>query len=348
MKRKRLLASGILVILLAACSLPFERGGAALSISLQADGSLANPPPLKSARTILPDTGIIVSKWTIDGNGPSGRSFSLTDVEGTDHEIPALAPGVWTVGAKGYDATGALIVQSSLKTVTLTAAGSSSLTLTCGPITGAGTFGLSLMLPSGVAVNPAVSAILTPLGLANPTDTDLAPVLDTESGTWASSTDISAGWYVLRVRVTDKDAAAANDLLWSFVDTVRILKGRTSSFIRTLAAEDLAQPDNATLGLGLQPGLSSGISVSIAGHETGVTTAGGTVLTSSSTASGTLVWQWYLDGILVDGASGAAWTMPSSLLAGTRHWVTAVAYRVADANTLESAGSATVSFTVTE
>ena len=95
MKRNLLSLICIPIILLAACALPGNPGGATLVIRLAAQGSLASPTEPSASRVILPQHGIIVLKWSITGSGPYGDSFEIVNSESTLNEIPRLAPGEW-------------------------------------------------------------------------------------------------------------------------------------------------------------------------------------------------------------------------------------------------------------
>ena len=338
------------IILLAACALPGNPGGATLVLRLSAEGSLAGPGERGASRTILPVHGVAVHTWEVSGSGPYGLSFSATGLTGADHAIANLAPGTWTVTAKGFDAGSALIVQSDATEVTLAPAAATPLSLSCGPLAGAGSFSLSLAMPEGAAVAPIVEVTLAPLG------SDLRPAITLDSafvkeaGQWKASATAApeAGWYDLSIRITDGGADPSNNLVWAFADSVRILKGRTTPYANTLSAGTMAQADNASIAIAAASTLSGGMAVYLTPPETAVTTAGGQAFTASTAASGTVVWRWYLDGTHVAGATAATWTVPAGLRRGSAHWITVTAYRAADGSNLESAGSKTLDFTVAE
>ena len=350
MKRTLLSLMLIPIVMLAACALPGNPGGATLVLRLAAEGSLADSGTRSATRTILPVHGVAVSAWEVRGSGPYGLSFSATGLTGAEHSIANLAPGAWTVTAKGYDAGSALIVQSAATPVTLEPAAIMPLALSCGPLAGSGTFNLSLALPVGAAVSPVVSVTLAPLGSGMGPGITLSPDFGKESEQWKASATAApeAGWYNLSIRVTDGAADPSNNLVWAFADSIRILKGRTTLCAKSLDAGQVSQADNSGVTIATASTLSGGLGVYLTPPESVIGTAGGQEFTAGTAAAGTLVWRWYLDGTLVENAAGTTWTVPAGLRPGSTHWITAIAYRAADGANLEAAGSDTEQFTVAE
>lgn len=273
--------------------------------------------PDAQARTITPDTlNLTVNTYDISGTGPNGAVFSKLGITTSSYEVLDLVPGEWSVTAKGKNADGIVIVQSSATSVTLNSE-TSTLSLTLLPLLGTGTFNLDLSWPADLIDTPVISATLTPdVGEA-------IPLTFVISGTTASLAPLTLerGYYELSVKLID--SSFDQYLVWSKVEEVLIFADATSSKNWTLVEADMNTPTPIDLGLVLIVDTKSPIQMALSGvlallaYDTSMTvTASGTPVPTS--------WKWFLDGDVLVGETASSVTIGIGLAENTLHTLTVI------------------------
>ena len=140
-----------LVALLVSCS---ENPGTTtmkLILSTSSDGT---------SRTLLPSDSTLldVTKYTISGTGPNGKTFTL-NTDNSSVEIEGLTIGEWTVTAKGLNREGTELV-SGTSTFRLTATASPQ-TIILNTLVGTGTFSYVLDWSLCDVLHPSMDVFLT-------------------------------------------------------------------------------------------------------------------------------------------------------------------------------------------
>ena len=268
------------------------------------------------AKNLLPAVDLTVASYDISGMGPGDARFSETGITGSSYTIEQLATGEWSIQASGKNAAGTVIVKSDAKTVTLTAGQSATLTLSCIPIVGNGTFSLNLSWPANAVTTANLVGSLTP-------DAGSAIALEfTINGASASciKTDLSNGYYTLSLKLYD--TANNNDLVWSWNESVLIYKDQTTTGTWNLKESDInASKEGITLTL--QSDTKTQITVTLSGGEESLI-AGDSMQVSATGTPPPDSWQWYLDGDPLDGETNSDLTVGSSLGVNTCHSLVAI------------------------
>ena len=151
-------AAGLLLFLLT-CEMeavsganPVQDGRAAVYIGIETSG--VQYPAVN--RTVLPDTGIDVTKWELRGGKDSQSETLLAEFSGSGATV-SLEPGTWNFTVKGYNANNGLVLQGELTGQPVTLDGPNVLSFTVAPITKGydGSLKLTVNLPSGHGITRA-------------------------------------------------------------------------------------------------------------------------------------------------------------------------------------------------
>jgi sugar lactone lactonase YvrE len=317
------LAIASLAFMAAGCTL-FTTDSATLRISLASD---------TRARTLQPGVSLDVITYDIAGSNTTGDSFEATGIGATLFQKEGLTPGTWTVQATGRNQAGDAIAVSAPATVTLDIAETESLSLLCLPLEGNGTLSIELSWPAGSVTTPAIEATLTPRGGS------AAPIAFTITGNAAShsSTSLQNGYYTLIVKL--KDESLSGWLAWSKVETVLIVKGRTTSANWVLEEDEVDTPAPSGMALILASDTKKPIAISLSGQQS-ILEEGSTMTVSATGTPAPSSWQWYLDGDLLAGQTSSSTTVGSGLAAGRIHTLTVIG------TTDDLEGSADIRFSV--
>ncbi|MGP1508208.1 MAG: hypothetical protein ACTTJW_04945 [Sphaerochaeta sp.] len=178
--------------------------------------------PEKGSRTLLPgdSTLIEVSKYTVSGKGPNGKTFTR-NADSNVIEIEGLTLGEWTVTAKGLNREGTELV-SGTNTFNLTSEPAHQ-TIVLGTIIGSGSFSFVLDWSLCDVAAPSIDVFLTGPS-ADAAEMPLAVTVNTDTKTATVSETLPSGSY--RVRVTLKDGSQQ---VAGLVEAVRISNGTKTS-----------------------------------------------------------------------------------------------------------------------
>ncbi|MEA5033264.1 MAG: ice-binding family protein [Sphaerochaeta sp.] len=269
------------------------------------------------ARTLTPDSlNLAVVTYDISGTGPRGEVLSIVGITTDTYVLENLAPGEWSLVAKGKNIDGIVIVQSPTTVINLNSA-NNDLILSLLPLEGSGTFGLDLSWPVDLIGTPEIVAILTP-------DVGEAIALDfVITGTSASIVPFSLprGYYELTLKLTD--ASFDSYLVWSKVETVLIFADATTSENWVLVSTDMNTATPQNLGLVIDSDTKSPIEMVLTGavaelaYDTNMTvTATGTPVPTS--------YKWFLDADELVGQTTSSVTVGVGLAENTIHTLTVV------------------------
>ena len=269
------------------------------------------------ARTLTPDTlNLAVVTYDISGTGPRGEVLSIVGITTDTYVLENLAPGEWSLVAKGKNIDGIVIVQSPTTVINLNSA-NNDLILSLLPLEGSGTFGLDLSWPVDLIGTPVITAVLTPdVGVAIPLDFVI-------TGTSASIVPLSLprGYYELTLKLTD--SSFDSYLVWSKVETVLIFADATTSENWVLVSTDMNTATPQNLGLVIDSDTKSPIEMVLTGavaelaYDTNMTvTATGTPVPTS--------YKWFLDADELVGQTTSSVTVGVGLAENTIHTLTVV------------------------
>ncbi|HCG62501.1 MAG: hypothetical protein CVV48_09785 [Spirochaetae bacterium HGW-Spirochaetae-4] len=269
------------------------------------------------ARTLTPDTlNLAVETYDISGTGPHGEVLSIVGITTDTYVLENLAPGEWSVVAKGKNIDGIVIVQSAATVINLNSE-NNNLILSLLPLEGSGTFGLDLSWPVDLVGTPVITAVLTPdVGVAIPLDFVI-------TGTSASIVPLTLprGYYELTLKLTD--ASFDSYLAWSKVETVLIFADATTSENWVLVSTDMNAATPQNLGLVIDSDTKSPIEMVLTGavaelaYDTNMTvTATGTPVPTS--------YKWFLDADELVGQTTSSVTVGVGLAENTVHTLTVI------------------------
>ncbi|MCK4906134.1 MAG: hypothetical protein KAS64_01210 [Spirochaetes bacterium] len=170
-------------------------------------------------RTVTPPVDMTVANFDIEGSGPDGADFSISNQSETSLVINYLAPGAWTVTVYAKNSTGKLIAGGSTAVVIQSGLAATA-AVVVQPLAGNGT--LSVILSwQNILYDPNMTAALTPQGGSPQV---LTFTMAGNSASYADSS-LTAGYYVLAMVLKD-----GTDVIWGASEVVRILAGETTTF----------------------------------------------------------------------------------------------------------------------
>lgn len=280
-----------------------------------------------ASKTIVPPLDMSAAHYTISGNGPGGASFLQSDVTTTAFVRSSLVSGAWTITVDAFNAGDALIGSGSTG-VSIQAGETAEVTIPVTPLSGTGSLTINITWPSGVILNPAVSGTLTPAG-GSPQQIPFSAGSGFASYSYPS---LNAGYYSMTVQL-----AEGTTVKWGSFEAIRILKDQT-----TTAAFNLTQLDISAGGasITITPVMQNPIAITLDGQQPELP-SGVDMTVTATTSDAVDSYQWYLNGRVLPGATGASVTLGGSLAVGN--------YRldlcVRKANIVSSQGTA---FTILE
>jgi hypothetical protein len=303
---------GMIILLLACCDVT-----SVLPILNQEKGELKiSIKTGEIARTLSPSLPLDVASYDIEGDGPGSAEFKVTGFTGTTFTKSDLFVGTWTVTVKGKNSNGTEIVMDS-KTVQIKTALVTESSFLCTPIAGNGFFAVTLAWPTGLVVSPSVEASLTPDEGGDAINLDFS---ETDGSASCNSTSVMNGYYTLNLKLLE---SSVSKRVWSWVETVLIVEGQTTTGTWTLAKEDMNLVQTGGISLSIGSDSKKPVDVTLSGNKEILYTGS----TMTVTASGNPVpdsWKWYLDGDLLADQTGSSYSTDAGLEEGS-HSLVAVA-----------------------
>jgi hypothetical protein len=277
------------------------------------------------AKTIVPNFDMNVATYQLAFTGPTtADNFSTTISNAGVFNRTGLKPGSWSVvvGAYNADATPTLIgakngVAGTAETFTITAGASANVSVNVIPLIGTGKGDLRIFVSWPDNVGPGTETLT---GSLTPGPGNIS--FQTTPGTtvtalYNANPQLNAGYYIMVLQLKD----TGNVLLWGWMETVRILAGKTTD---TGTKFELTTLTGAG-GVSLVATGSMQNPVDIAFTPTPIPdltkNTSALNVSASMTPAGIYTYQWYLDGTAVSGATSATISLPASspLLTLGRH-----------------------------
>lgn len=289
MKLSRVLAPVLVVLALSGCELLAPDPG-------PQTGSLVITFDEPQGRDVVPDIPLVIADYLVSLTGPGDAQETTVTPPATSASFAGLVPGAWTVTVSARNADGDVIGMGS-QPAQVSAGETTDVTVTVLPVDGDGTLALTISWPpSSVSVPNLEAYLIDSAGIR----TDLTVTVDAGAGSAASTATLAAGYYELHLRLSD-----GSTLVWTALDTVRIVAGATSTGDFPILAPDLAA---GVLNVSVVTSLDDPFTLSINGLP-GATTAGARLsarLSSSLSAAdeASLRIRWYLDGELLPSGTG--------------------------------------------
>ncbi len=277
-------------------------------------------------RSMLPeDTPLEVSRYTVEGEGPQGTTFSVMS-NTKAIEVEGLLVGSWTIHAVGQNSQGVDLVEGNT-TVTLTQQPTEAI-IELASLSGKGEMVISVSWDPVKISSPSVELSLTD---SEGNTRALVPTVNNLSGgsvTYSGTYD--AGSYLFQAKLSSGTIAVAG-----CAEVVRVVGNRTTEGTISLSLDKYADvPTSLTLidKLGLPVVCTiEGITSTMVAHKP----ATASLVTNDEQ---TIEVNWYLDGQLISSAGECTFT-PSS---GSHRLDV-----IAEGALLASSGSASISFTAT-
>jgi alpha-tubulin suppressor-like RCC1 family protein len=268
------------------------------------------------SQTIEPGLDMTISSYDIAGSGPYGTFFHKNfPADGEPVTINALAAGNWTITVDAKNADG-VIIASGVATITVFTGVSTPVEITVKPLEGTGALEVGVSWPAGLIADPVVSGTLTPVG-GSPMNISFILADDRLSATYQNPA-LPAGYYVLRVQLKD-----GTTVKWGGLESVRIITGQTAIGAFPLTAKPGSIGD---IELIINPDLQNPITITFSGQQDEVP-VGSEMTVTATTSERVDSYQWYINGTLLTGETGASITIGSSLAPGTYRMDLAVTKR---------------------
>ncbi len=272
------------------------------------------------------DTPLEVSRYTVEGTGPQGTTFSVMS-NTPSVEVEGLLIGAWTIRAVGQNSHGVDLVDGQVD-VTLTKEPTAAI-IELDTLSGKGTMNVRLEWDPTKIANPSLELWLTDAAGAKkavvPTINNLAQGSVTYTGSY------DAGSYLLQAKLYSGSIAVAG-----CVEVIRVVGNRTTEGSIPLSLDKYADvPTSLTLinklGVPVQCTIAG-----ISGSMRALAPVTAELVAVNEQDSGTLEVTWYLDGQQISSAPTCTFT-PSS---GSHRLDV-----IAQGALLASSGSASISFT---
>lgn len=252
-----------------------------------------------NSRTITPDFDMSASSLNILGEGPEGATFEETVTPGSSQYFNYLTPGIWLVTVEAYNEAGSYIGYGEV-TVTVVDGETENATVIVTPVEGYGTLNLDLTWANEV-LSPSIVASLTPV---NGSQIGLNFSIIGNSASYSGS--FMSGYYQLNVRLYDGGADTGK----GYNEAVRIIYNQTSSF--NMNIEDVYQESNGNIDVVIDTDLENPLAITFEGASNYLVI--GETMTVIATVDNTPdSYQWYLNGDLLEGETGATITVGTDL-----------------------------------
>jgi parallel beta-helix repeat protein len=298
----------ILLLLIAVCFILTGCYNGNNAISPQSDGAikLAISKSELTAKTIQPTLEMTIASFDIRGTGPNGTSFERIGIPESSIIISNLAVGNWTISVDARNA-GGTIIAAGVTTVMVAAGITANAGVTVQPLSGTGALRVTVSWPEGLIANPSVTGVLTPQDETSDS-INFTLAANHLSATYENSS-LNAGYYTLLVQL--KDGATVK---WGAIESVRIIAGQTAEGGFPLTS---TPGQNGEVTLVITPDLQNPIQITFSGQEEQLDSGTDMTITASTNPSPVDSYQWYLNGALLSGNTGASITLGKSLGEGS-------------------------------
>ncbi|MCK4796432.1 MAG: hypothetical protein KAT05_03570, partial [Spirochaetes bacterium] len=249
-------------------------------------------------KTIIPDVTMDVVNYNVSGATTTGDNFNETvGIDGV-LVLNDLAVGTWVIDVDAQNDADVIIADGNTS-VEIQAGQIINKTVTVTPLDGPGTLSLTVDWTDASQFDSAtVTGSLTPAGGS------AVPITFNPSGVKAAAHTSSQnkGYYLLSTHVEEGSET------WNFVDTVRIIYNETTS--ATIDVPDIE--NQGGLDLSIDNDLQNPIDITLDGVEDPLISGTNMTVTATCNPEPT-TYQWYLDGVLLDGATSSFITIGSTL-----------------------------------
>ncbi len=265
------------------------------------DGSVVLRLSDARVRTIAPSAeSLTIATYDITFTRPGKTPVTLSVPGSTTQTQPIyLKPGDWSVTVTANNST-PYPIGVATGSLTVTAGQTSAVTLTILSLVGEGTLTLSADTRDVLMDAPSLTGFLTP-GVGG----DPIPVTFSLNEAGARySESVSAGSYLLQLVLKDGTQTLAN-----YVDTVLVVAGLPTAGNLSIKAKQGA------VVIELVDQITRPIPITLSGAQS--TLSGGATMTVTATPALPVdSYQWYLDGVAINGATSNQVTVGSGLDAG--------------------------------
>ncbi len=269
-----------------------------------------------NARALIPNITMVIHSYDVSATGPGGAVIPLENISAVSPswEKTGIIPGAWTVTVAARNDS-SVIIGTGSAAFTVAPGENTNATVTVIPLILPGTLSLSVSWPPAMVPSPIISGTLTPLVGSAQT---IPLTVNSAAGSAAySSNALNPGYYILNLLLRN---GATN--IWGRTETVRIVTGGTTTGTFTLATGDIT---GGGLDITITGTLNNPPILAISGSQTTLTSGENMNLSASLTpALSGAVWAWYVDGVLVTGATANTLTIGAALPIGM-HWIDCMA-----------------------
>jgi hypothetical protein len=296
MKRTIILTTGLLLFIYGCTweSLPPEDKGS-LNLTFSSEEQFEE-------KTIVPRLDMNVSVYDIYGTGPENRFFNRLDVTASTVLQASLAPGEWAISVNAKNRDGVIIGKGHTKAVITAGKITRARAKVC-PAHGEGTLGIQVIWPEDLIENPIIKAEITPEG-GSPMPLPFVLGCNMRSAYFLGS--LKSGYYTVSIHLFDGD-----DLLWGTVEAVRIIAGVKTCKIYVLV-KDMCR---GGLMLSVKLDMQNPVNIEFIGAEM-LILSGSEMTVTAVTSEPVDSYQWYLDGILLEGDTWPTVTVGKTLEPG--------------------------------
>ena len=183
---------GLCIILLVSCGQEPVQQKANLVVKVQSEAT---------GKTIMPKLDLMdVARYSVEGKGPGGTSFSPVYGDETEISVSELTPGDWTITAQAYNADGKELAQGS-STCTL-ARGDNSVSVVLDTIPGTGTAQISFTWDETISSSTKIT-ITTVFETDTGVQTTNTKEVNTSDKKLIITQSLAAGSYIVKVQVSD-------------------------------------------------------------------------------------------------------------------------------------------------
>ena len=247
----------------------------------------------QSGKTIMPKQNLLqITRYSVEGSGPEGASFSPVYGDTAQISVLELAPGRWTLTARGYNSQGQELARGTAN-CTL-ASGENSVTVALDTIPGTGSVQLAFTWETSISTAATIKITTSFESEAGVKVTNVKTANTADKKTTITQS-LAAGSYVVRVQVSDSTGqisfGAAEALrIVDNTQSVGVVKLASAGSSLTLAIENqVANPLQIYLDYTPKaPVVGSKVTVSVKWNEL-----------PSYVTSSDLNYQWYKDGVLM-------------------------------------------------
>ncbi len=255
---------------------------------------------------ILPPIDMTPVSYDIEGTGPYGATFSLNNVTQNSAAINSLVAGAWAISVTARNTEGVAIASGSTA-VAVVACQTAQAEVTVRPLSGTGSFVLSLSWPENTVNVPSVTGVLTSRS-GQQTPLTITMGSDNFSASYANSS-LAAGYYTLSMKISD-----GGNLVWGRIESVRIVAGVTTTGSIVLMAADMNPANEGNVAITVGADMENPIEITFTGQTASIV-QGADMTVTAATSEPVDGYQWYLNGDPITGATASSITIGSALSA---------------------------------